>query len=55
MTTDERLDAIERRLQAMSANIDLCVNYVRELARAQLSTERIREIESELGSEHDGA
>ena len=55
MTTDERLDAIERQVRNQGMNIDLVLNYCRELARAQLSTERIREIESELESEHDGA
>lgn len=52
-TIEERLDALEKNQKVMSANIDLVLNYCRELAKAQLSAERIQQIERELGNGHD--
>jgi hypothetical protein len=52
-TIEERLDAIERQVRNQGLNIDLVLNYARELARSQLSAERIADIERELGNGHD--
>jgi hypothetical protein len=52
-TIEERRDAIERQVRNQGLNIDLVLNYARELARSQLSAERIADIERELGNGHD--
>ena len=54
MTIEERLETIERQVRNQGLNIDLVLNYCRELARSQLSAERIADIERELGNGHDG-
>ena len=41
MTMEERMANLER-------NLDLCLNYVRELAQLWLTVDRIRKIESEF-------
>lgn len=53
MTHEQRLENIESRLERMEANLDLCVNYCREVARVHLSAETIVRIEAELGNGHD--
>ena len=53
MTNEQRLENIESRLERMEANLDLCVNYCREVARVHLSAETIVRIEAELGNGHD--
>jgi len=53
MTPEQRLENIESRLERMEANLDLCVNYCREVARVHLSAETIVRIEAELGNGHD--
>jgi len=53
MTPEQRLENIESRLERMEANLDLCVNYCREVPRVHLSAETIVRIEAELGNGHD--
>lgn len=55
MTLDDRLDALERQQKITNANIDMLVNYVRELAKAHLTEQRIQEIERLAGNGHDTA
>jgi hypothetical protein len=52
MTTDEKIETIENRLERIERNLDLCVNYCREVAKVHLSAETIVRIEAELGNGH---
>lgn len=37
--------ALEMRLRRLEADVDLLVNYVRELAKSRIPAERIRQLE----------
>jgi hypothetical protein len=42
--------ALNRRLNEQASNIDLCINFVREMAKAHLTAETIRRIDYRLTS-----
>jgi hypothetical protein len=48
MSVHDRLDAIERRLGVFEANLDLCLSYIREIAKERMTAERIAEIEKRI-------
>lgn len=52
MNEIERFENIESRLERIEKNLDLCVNYCREVAKVHLSAETIVRIEAELGNGH---
>lgn len=51
----ETADAVKKlnlRLDTFERNMDLCVNYCREMAKVNLSVEAIARIEGELTNGH---
>ena len=47
-TIRQRLEALEQAQKVTNANVDLVVNYCREIAKVHLTPERIAEIERTL-------
>lgn len=43
---EEENPMLEKRLRLMETNLDLCLNYAREMAKAHLLPEQIAEIEN---------
>ena len=43
----ERIGTVERQVRYMRADLALCLNYVRELAKGHLPAERVQELEEE--------
>lgn len=51
MTTEERLKQIDRRLDSIEYNVNLAINYMREIALIIGARERLLAIDRELADQ----